>query len=184
MKRLLLAGAATLALALGASACASVDPDAAVVQGVAIKARHLEADAAALASLATDGATTPLVLAADGQNGVRSLLSFEVQSLLLETNPRAPITVDEAAVAAADQQIAAQVGAAGWGTVPAAAKRRIARAQAIRTAAETRAQTDQAYNDQVGEMFTTAVVKVNPRYGVWSSSNGQVVPADVPLTER
>ena len=54
MKRLLLAGAAALTLGLGASACGSVDPDAAVVNGTRTSVRDFES---LLTDLRSAGAT-------------------------------------------------------------------------------------------------------------------------------
>lgn len=54
MKRLLLAGAAALTLCLGASACGSIDPDAAVVNGTRTSVRDFES---LLTDLRSAGAT-------------------------------------------------------------------------------------------------------------------------------
>jgi hypothetical protein len=76
MKRLLLAGAAALTLSLGATSCAAVDPDAAVVDGTHTSVRDFEALLTDLRSvgapgLESDGAAVPAA-------GARSVLGTVV----------------------------------------------------------------------------------------------------------
>jgi len=76
MKRLLLAGAAALTLCLGASACGSIDPDAAVVNGTRTSVRDFESlltdlRSAGATGLVSDGAAVPAA-------GARTLLGTVV----------------------------------------------------------------------------------------------------------
>lgn len=182
MKRLLLAGSAALALTLGASACGSVQPNAAVVNGTAIKARDLEADAAAVQrALAEPGVKLPIALPADGNSGLRAVLSFEILSLLLRTNPNAPIELDPAAVTTADGEWSQQFGAEEWAELPSDVRERLATARAVQAAAEAKAQADPTYVEQVNQLLAGTKVVVNARYGSWDATVGQVT-ALIPVT--
>lgn len=180
MKRLLLAGSAALALTLGASACGSVDPNAAVVNGVAIKARHVEADVAALVKLNAAEGTAPSVRLPG--EGVRQILAFEVLATMLETDPANPTTVDQAAIDAASADLGGANGfGEKWQTAPADVRLRLSRAAAITQAAQNAAGGADAYNQRVTELLRTTPVKINARYGSWDITNAAVTP-NLPVT--
>jgi hypothetical protein len=178
MKRLLLAGAAALALTLGASACGSVDPNAAVVHGTAIKVRDIEADVAAIVALNTPDDQSPGIgLPA---NGVREILSFEIQGLLLEKDPASPIAIDAAALEVASGQFE-EVWPGKWATAPAAVKERLSRAAAAINLAQARSEGADQFSAYMTEMLAASTVKINPRYGSWDPIVGQIAPP-IPLT--
>ena len=183
MRRLLLAGALAASLALGAAACGSIDPDAAVVNGEAIKVRDLETDVAALVKLNAQPGVTPGVALPSA--AVRQILSFEILSLLFVTDTAEPISVDGAAIEAASAELGGDnaLGPA-WLTAPAEVRERLARASAITNAAQQRSGGQAEYNQKVSELLTAAKVTVNRRYGEWDPTTAQVGSLVPPLTTR
>lgn len=182
MKRLLLAGSAALVLTLGASACGAVQPNAAVVNGKALKARDIEADVAMIVKLnAEEGTPDSVRLPAAG---VRSILAFEVLASLFENDAKAPVVVDQAAIDAASGQLAAPAPdgfGEKWTAAPAASRDRLAKAVAVSNAAQQRAGDQATYDQMVLALVQAADVKINPRYGVWDPNTAAVV-ADAPVT--
>ena len=119
MKRLLLAGAAALTLCLGASACGSIDPDAAVVNGTRTSVRDFES---LLTDLRSAGATGLGVAggAVPAERARQLLSTVVILDLLHDEFGGRGLTVDATATQSATTATPQvfNVDAAAWGKLP------------------------------------------------------------------
>ena len=206
MKRLLLAGAAALALSIGATSCGSVDPDAAVVNGTHTSVRDLEQT---LTLLRKAGVTD-----LGGDNGtlnadaVRVVLSNVILvNLFRDEFARRNLQIGTAVTNATtlSPQIFAVQDATLWEKLPQDIRTRWDRASAEyitvgQQLTPSEAEISAFYEknkDQIGDqtldqvrdqiiryfqrgatakLLADATVKVNPRYGVWDPAKGTVEP--------
>ncbi len=185
VQRALTAVVGVAVLSVAASACGSVNPDAAVVNGKAIKVRDIEADVAAIRDLqAAEGEDTPITF---GTDALRRILTFEIAAQLLRGDLAGKnIAVDDAARTKAEATFTAeQAFGTRWQSAPADVRRRLVEAQAAIDVATVQAGGDDAVNALIGELLTVANIRVNPRYGVWDPQGQSPISANAPrLTER
>lgn len=185
VQRALTAAVGVAVLSVAASACGSVNPDAAVVNGKAIKVRDIEADVAAVRDLRVQpGQEAPNTLDAAS---LRQILTFEIAAQLLRADLATKnVTVDAAARTQAEASFTAeQAFGARWGSAPASVRARLVDAQATIDVATTQAGGADALNALIGTLLTEARIRVNPRYGTWDPNGQQPIAVNAPLlTER
>lgn len=188
MKRALTALAGAVALSFTASACGSVRPDAAVVNGRAIKVRDIEADVATLVRMGAQPGDPEAVTLASA--GMRRILTVEIIAEVLRADLQARgVTVDAAAVQAADTSLTGeQAFGAKWTSAPAGVRARINTAQATINVATEAAGGDAGFNTLLSTLTQGAKISVNPRYGTWNpepSASGEFITSLTPrLTDR
>jgi hypothetical protein len=173
---------------LAASACGSVSPDAAVVNGKAIKVRDIEADVAALVDMGAQPGDPEAVTLPSA--GMRRILTVEIIAEILRADLATKgVTVGTDAVQAADAALTAE-GAFGpkWTSAPGDVRTRVNTAQATINVATDNAGGDAGFNTLLSTLTQGAKIKVNPRYGTWNpepSTSGDFITALTPrLTDR
>jgi len=188
MKRALTALAGAVALSFAASACGSITPDAAVVNGHAIKVRDIEADVSTLVDMGAQPGDPAAVTLPSA--GMRRILTVEIIAEVLRADlVTKGVTVDAAAVQAADSALTAE-GAFGpkWSTAPGDVRTRINTAQATINVATQAAGGDAGFNTLLSTLTSGAKITINPRYGTWNpepSTSGEFITTLAPrLTDR